>query len=325
MIAHIFTKTTLIVAFLTMALPCSSASALTEPRGGSADARIKTVTYRDNDVFQLRGHYGFTTMVELSPKEAIETTSIGDSEAWQVIPSAHRGNILFLKPLEPNAETNMTVLTDQRIYAFELSADTASSYKSDDLAFRVKFLYAEDAKKPEKFKKYAIEDYDPLQESSDSAWNFNYAYAGARRLRPEKAFDDGTFTYLKFLRQDVAPAVFSVDETGKESLVNFNIQGQYIVIERISRQFTLRDGDTAICIFNEGYEIEAGIETKKTSIKSSLNKKLAKNDAPTPSKKPAHAGSTAGDPPVTAEQQKLTLWQSLGARDANSSASGFNQ
>ncbi len=313
----------LMTGLLMTTILCPSAHAITEPRKGNADARVKTLTYRENDVFELKGHYGFTTMVELSPKERIETTSIGDSEAWQVIPSTQRGNILFVKPLEPNAETNMTVLTDKHIYAFELSAGIASSYKSDDLAFRVRFIYPEDAEKSSAKKSANIKDYDPLADVDTSDWNFNYAYSGARRLRPERAFDDGTFTYLLFERQDMTPAVFAVDDAGHESLINFNIQGQYLVIERVGRQFTLRDGDTATCIFNEAYRQETGTQNRKTAIKATGKSKIAKMDTPAPSKKPAFAERNKAS--AIADEQKLSLWESLGARDPSSSRAGFNQ
>lgn len=312
----------LMAGLLATALPCPAAYAITEPRKGTADARVKTLTYRENDVFELKGHYGFTTMVELSPKEHIETTSIGDSEAWQVIPSTQRGNILFVKPLEPNAETNMTVLTDKRIYAFELSADIASSYKSDDLAFRVRFIYPEDAEELQQKKKPSLKDYDPLSGADTSDWNFDYAYSGARRLRPEQAFDDGTFTYLKFEKQDITPAIFVVDEAGHESLINFNIQGDYLVIERVGRQFTLRDGDIATCIFNEDYAVESGTQTKKTTLKSTTKAKTTKAATPVPSKKPMTSPLTQAS--LEAEPPQRSLWEALGARDPLSSRAGFN-
>ena len=312
----------LMAGLLASSMPCSPAYAITEPRKGPADARVKTLTYRENDVFELKGHYGFTTMVELSPKEHIETTSIGDSEAWQVIPSTQRSNILFVKPLEPNAETNMTVLTDKRIYAFELSASIASSYKSDDLAFRVRFIYPEDAQELSYKKKDSIKDYDPLADSDTSDWNFDYAYSGEKRLRPERAFDDGTFTYLQFERQDTTPSVFVVDEDGHESLINFNIQGDYLVIERVGRQFTLRDGDIATCIFNEAYAVESGTQTKKTTLKSTKKAKTTKAATPVPSKKPVVAPLTQAS--LEAEPPQRTLWDALGARDPLSSRAGFN-
>src|ERR1035437_9209569 len=113
------------------------------PQAGTADARVKIVTYHDNDVYKLKGHYGFTTIVEFSPKEKIETISVGDSEAWQVV-KPNRQNILFVKPLEQNADTNMTVLTSRRIYTFPLSAEKGASPDSDDLTFRLRFTYPED-------------------------------------------------------------------------------------------------------------------------------------------------------------------------------------
>lgn len=321
----------LMAGLLATVMPCAPAYAITEPRKGAADARVKTLTYRENDVFELKGHYGFTTMVELSPKEHIETTSIGDSEAWQVIPSTQRKNILFIKPLEPNAETNMTVLTDKRIYAFELSAAIASSYKSDDLAFRVRFMYPEDAQDIQQKKKTSIKDYDPLADADTSGWNFDYAYSGARRLRPTRAFDDGTFTYLQFGKQDITPAVFVVDEAGNESLINFNIQGDYLVIERVGAQFTLRDGDIATCIFNESYVQETGTQTKKTALKTppkvmGTSKTTKASTIPVPAKKPVAVPLTQAslESDLPDDEQESSLWESLGARDPLSSKAGFN-
>ena len=93
-------------------LPLLSSPALADraARSGTADARIKSYTYHENDVYYLKGHYGFTSVIEFSPKEKVESISIGDSEAWQVIPGS-RKNLIYIKPLEQNAETNMTVLT----------------------------------------------------------------------------------------------------------------------------------------------------------------------------------------------------------------------
>jgi|JI10StandDraft_1071094.scaffolds.fasta_scaffold64584_4 type IV secretion system protein VirB9 len=287
------------------------AHALTEPQKGKADARVKTLTYRDNDVFELQGHYGFTTLIEFSPKERIETASIGDSEAWQVHPSDQRGNVLFIKPLEPNADTNMTVLTDKRIYAFEMTAGMANSSRSDDLAFRVRFIYPDEestsakARKPEK--------YDPLQGQNTSDWNFDYAYSGDKELRPIRAFDDGTFTYLEFSKQDTMPAVFSVDSKGKESLVNFNVQGTYLIIERVGKQFTLRDGDIATCIFNEAYQGKSGKQTQKAKIADNAKTQPDKQARVIPAKEPSSYGPEIKDDHINIPEVK-SAWDTLGAR-----------
>ena len=44
-----------------------------------------------------------------------------------------------------------------------------------------------------------------------------------------------------------------VNADGSEAIVNYQQQGQYLVVERLARQFTLRDGPEATCIFNESF------------------------------------------------------------------------
>jgi type IV secretory pathway VirB9-like protein len=176
-------------------------------------------------------------------------------------------NIMFIKPLEEDAATNMTVITDKRMYTFELTASQAYSHRSPDLTFRLKFHYADDATQELAYiGSVSQAHYNPLEGTDATDLNFDYSYSGSKRLRPVRAFDDGVFTYFQFEDFDVMPAVFAVDENGNERLVNFNVQGKYVVVSRLGSQFTLRDGDTATCIFNEAFpkpiqkpEIETGV------------------------------------------------------------------
>ena len=85
------------------------AAADTVPRAGAVDPRVRTVAFRQNDVVAIEGRYGFLTMVELSEDERIENVAIGDSLAWQVVPS-RSAHMLFLKPVEANAATNLAVI-----------------------------------------------------------------------------------------------------------------------------------------------------------------------------------------------------------------------
>lgn len=268
-------------------LPLLSSPALAEraARPGTADARIKSYSYHENDVYYLKGHYGFTMVIEFSSKEKVDSISIGDSEAWQVIPGS-RKNMIYIKPLEQNAETNMTVLTSKRIYTFELAADKAATPKSRDLTFRVKFRYPEEETlELAHFGSKPVGKYNPLDGADASAWNFDYSYAGDRSLRPKRVFDDGTFTYFEFSKPSTTPSIFSVDNEGNESLVNFNVEGSYVIVNSTGRQFTLRDGDTTTCIFNDGYPKEKGKQEKPTPVAELKEKKVAA--APmVPAKKP---------------------------------------
>ncbi len=227
------------------------------PHAGSADARVKTLTYHSSDVYTITAHYGFSTVIEFARGENIDAISLGDSEAWQIV-NPPQGNLLFIKPLLDNANTNMTVITDQHIYTFELSARKAQSHKSKRLSFRIKFQYPElmdiELANIGKSKNngFASKEFTPSSVPAEE-WNFNYSYAGSKRLRPTRAFDDGVFTYFQFSKNSAAPAVFSVDENGNESIVNYSMRGKYLVVETLARQFTLRNGNTSTCIFNDDY------------------------------------------------------------------------
>jgi len=258
---------------LTAALACciaSPAMAGKDPRDGSADARVKTITYHDTDVFRITAHYGFSTVIEFDASEDIETISLGDSQAWQTIKPS-RGNLLFIKPLEESANTNMTVVTDKRIYTFELTAQASVSHKSSNLSFRIRFVYPEQidmqlaAISKSKNNGFDRKDFIPSAVAPED-WNFDYSYAGDKNLRPKRAFDDGVFTYFQFNKRGKIPAVFAVDAKGNESIVNYSIQGKYLVVESLSSQFTFRDGDIATCIFNNAYE-EIEYETMEYTLK----------------------------------------------------------
>ncbi|MBI1302058.1 MAG: P-type conjugative transfer protein VirB9 [Alphaproteobacteria bacterium] len=272
--------------FITIVCLCLASAhthAGVKPKAGKKDARIKTYLYEDDQVYRFKGHYGFSTVIEFSPRESVDSVSMGDSKAWQVVRSEKK-NILFIKPLLKNAETNMTVLTSRRIYSFELSAGNAPSHEYDNLAFRIKFDYPEDREK----KKDEKEKYDPFKDRGDEDFNFSYSYAGSNRLKPIRAFDDGTFTYLRFRNFGKSPAVFAVNEKGRESLVNFTMKDDYMVISSINAQFTLRDGDTATCIFNDLLQGKDEIQKKPKPIVTSSMKHLA---IPVPDEKPYFARS----------------------------------
>ena len=120
--------------FLALALLVATPAVLwaaTSPRPGQTDPRIRWLAYNEREVIEVRGHYGYQTMVAFGAAEEITDISLGDSLAWQVDIPAHK-NMLFLKPVEAYAATNLTVLTARpaldgagertRVYVFSLVA-----------------------------------------------------------------------------------------------------------------------------------------------------------------------------------------------------------
>ena len=90
------------------------------------DNRLQTRVFDENAVVRIDGKVKVQTTIKFGPDEVIENVAIGDSAAWQVQPNKAQ-SILFVKPLEPDARTNMTVVTDKRTYLFDLVASPRNS------------------------------------------------------------------------------------------------------------------------------------------------------------------------------------------------------
>ena len=102
------------------------------------DSRIKTYIYNQNEVFLLVLHHGFQSHIEFANGESIDTISLGDSYAWKITPL---GNRLFIRPLEKNIRTNMTIITNKRSYQFDIVSKELEEGEEEDLVYQIKFFY----------------------------------------------------------------------------------------------------------------------------------------------------------------------------------------
>lgn len=207
------------------------------------------MVYNPNDVFKFVGHYGYQSSIIFADDEEVGTISMGDSLSWQVVP---QGNRIFLKPMEPNADTNMTVLTNRREYQFELHAREVEKDKGmsdDQLVFTVKFVYPDEVGGGDLIRLNTLKGIDL---SEPERYNFGYSISGAEIIAPIKIFDDGEFTYFEFRDKNAeVPAFFLVDSEGKEGLINYRVVDNYIVVERVASRLTLRHGSDVVCVFND--------------------------------------------------------------------------
>ncbi len=235
-----------LLVFLIVA-PCSLKAAQ-QPRFLGTEKKFRSYVYNPNDVYLYLGHYTYQGFIEFEAGETISTISMGDPSLWMF---EHLQNRLFLKPVgEDNSETNMTVITNKRIYHFELMAKEAKSINDKDLIFVAKFVYPDE--KDKNIVEFARSEKSDEPDMHDiSIYNFNYQYTGEPSIAPLKVFDNGEFTYFQFPKKNAEiPAIFTVDSAGFESLVNFRSAGQYIIVERVSPQFTLRNGAEIVCVYN---------------------------------------------------------------------------
>jgi type IV secretion system protein VirB9 len=183
---------------------------------------FQTIDYVPDQVFRLRAAPGYQLLVEFAPDEHIENVAVGDSGAWQ-ISANKRGDRLFVKPLQDGIATNMTVVTDARLYAFELEP---LSGPEPGMAYLVRFRYPAPA--------------SATPPSSEPGSAGHYKLRGAGALMPSGMHDDGAHTYIDWPEDRPIPAIYAVDERGQETLVNGMMRGGQIVIDSVHSRLAFR-------------------------------------------------------------------------------------
>ncbi len=163
--------------------------------------------------------------------------------------------MMFVKPTVYDSQTNMTVVTNKHTYYFYLTSNKQGQVDQGDATYAIHFIYPEEDKA--KVEQEIIEQEQQKQAElsafqNPADYNWDYSFSGDRRIVPIHVFDDGKFTYLQLQPNQPVPAIFSVmNPDGKESVVNYRQDKQYLVIQQVAPQFTLRVGqDEVASIFN---------------------------------------------------------------------------
>ncbi|MDB5692760.1 MAG: type secretion protein, partial [Alphaproteobacteria bacterium] len=209
-----------------LAIVAAPLSAQVRPKPGTGDPRIQSIEYVTDQVFQLQGTPGYSITVELSADEQVENVAIGDSGAWQVT-SNHRGDHLFVKALQGGVSTNMTVVTNVRLYNFEL---VPLSGATGDMAYTVRFHYPSPTDAAG----------DGAEDAPSASGDGRYRLSGDKALRPSAISDDGRHTYVTWPRDRSLPAVYALNEGGEETLVNGMMRDDIFVIDSVSQKLVFR-------------------------------------------------------------------------------------
>ena len=199
---------------LALLLLVSPAAAQVKPTPGTGDPRLQTVRYDAAQVVQLTVASGYQLMVALATDERVETIAVGDSAVWQVTANK-RGDALFVKAVQPGGDSNLTVITDARIYGFDL---VHAAGLARDAPFIVRFTYAEPAAAMPK-----VEARSPL------IWS--YRIGGDHRLRPSAVTVDGDRLAITWPKATTLPATFRIDDDGAEALVNGQMQDGRLIVD----------------------------------------------------------------------------------------------
>lgn len=232
------------------------------------DSRLVEIPYDEARVVRVDGQVKVQATIRFDDSEAIENVAIGDSTAWQITPNK-RANLLFVKPLEPRAATNMTVVTNKRTYLFDLVASPSSKP-----LYVLSFTYPDE---PEEEPTQLADattaaereaSQDPFAVLDPAELNFAWAGSGDTELLPVRAFDDGEAVFLTWPQGRPVPAILTTNAKGDEGPVNFTVREDVIVLDGVPREIVLRSGEDKAMLVNTGPERpqrEARAETTPVS------------------------------------------------------------
>lgn len=217
-----------------------------------ADARIRKLAYDPDTIVRLEGCFGFQTMVEFGPDERIENVGLGEAARWLVSPNK-RANMLFVKPAYRTTHSNMTVTTDRRRYAFELTARDTAACRQGRVAYSVRFTYPEEAAAAPVLTAAAPTPPEPPVPPPEQR-NAAYTFSGARENIPQRVFDNGHATFFRWSEGATTPAVFALASDKSETPVSFTSQGDYLVVAQVAPAYVLRRGNAVAVLYNDAYQ-----------------------------------------------------------------------
>ncbi|SEP43196.1 TrbG/VirB9 family P-type conjugative transfer protein [Nitrosovibrio sp. Nv6] len=241
-------------------------------------ANVVRFKFHPDMTYKIRLREFMDTTVSLPLGEEINAYSIGDAKNFRFVPLTKPGkegkpelkHLFRLAADYPGGDTNLSVVGKSgRIYSFYLRAD---SVQSSFLPALVVYIEAEIEKRPEVEEtpekgattvlpgapvgvfdqQKEVEYLRSLDVPEMRDIRYSYVMSGEKTLAPVKVFDDGVWTYFKFADENMdrvkrLPALYRVID-GVDSPVNTRVVDGTLVAETTSVGWTLRNGDSHLCI-----------------------------------------------------------------------------
>ncbi|MGA7674281.1 MAG: P-type conjugative transfer protein TrbG [Rhizomicrobium sp.] len=210
---------------------------------------VQIYPFSDGALYQVYAAPGEVTDIALEAGEQLVGSgpvAAGDTVRW-VIGDTDSGTgaskriHILLKPTQPDITTNLVINTDRRTYHLELRA-ALKTYMA-----AVSWTYPQDQLIALRAQNAAAETAAPVASGVDvNALNFRYRMEGDNPAwRPLRAFDDGKQVFIEFpsgIAQGEMPPLWVVGARGEGQLVNYRVNGTYMIVDRLFAAAELRLG-----------------------------------------------------------------------------------
>ena len=220
-----------------------------QPEDAGFQNAIQRYAYSEGALFQIYAKPGQVTDIALQEGERLVgpgPVAAGDTVRWMIgdtlsgAGATQRVHIL-VKPTRPDITTNLVINTDRRTYHVELRANPRVYMASVSWSYPEDELIALRRAQAEALRAAPIADGFTLENL-----NFDYRISGDKPdWRPLRVFDDGQRTLVEFppdIAQGEMPPFFVIGEEGEAELVNYRVNGRYLIVDRLFQKAELRLG-----------------------------------------------------------------------------------
>ena len=222
-------------------------TATLEPAASGYLNAVQVYPYAEGALFHVFTAPGQVTDIALQPGETLGAVAAGDTVRWVIGDTssgsgdAKRTHVL-VKPFASGLATNVVITTDRRTYHLSLTSTERTAMAA------LSWTYPQDALIALRARNAEAAAAAPVATGVDVATlNFRYRIDGDNApWKPLRAFDDGRKVYIEFpagISQGEMPPLFVIGAAGNAELVNYRVQGRYMVVDRLFAAAELRLGD----------------------------------------------------------------------------------
>ena len=217
-------------------------------RAGYINA-VQVYPFSDSALYQVYAAPGEVTDIAIEAGERLVGSgpvAAGDTVRW-VVGDTESGTgptkrvHILVKPTRPDLVTNLIINTDRRTYHLELRSAEKTYMAS------VSWAYPQDQLIALRRQNTAADAAAPVAAGVNiDALNFRYRIEGDNPAwRPLRAFDDGRQVFIEFPRgigQGEMPPLWVIGAQGGAELVNYRVQGNHLIVDRLFAAAELRLG-----------------------------------------------------------------------------------
>ena len=224
-------------------------AARVQPERATFQGAIQKYAWSDGALFQIYTAPGQVTDIALQEGEELVgpgPVAAGDTVRWIIGDTlsgagASRRVHILVKPTRPDIMTNLVINTSRRTYHIELRATPATYMAGVSWSYPQDELIALRAAEAERVRAAPVAGGIDLP-----SLNFAYRISGDKvAWRPLRAFDDGRQLFVEFgpsVATGEMPPLFAVGEKGAADLLNYRVDGRFMIVDRLLERGELRLG-----------------------------------------------------------------------------------